>query len=241
MSSKTNTPKILLSGGSGLLGKALQKIDASIIAPPHSELDVRNKESIDACIEKYKPDIFLHAAAFTSPPRCDESPVEALQTNIIGTGNVVLSTTEKKVRLVYISTDYVFKGDKGNYAEDDEVFPQNLYAWTKLGGECAVRTHKNSLIIRTSFSPDIFPYDAAFIDQYTSRDSVSVIARLIYTLIQADVVEPVVHVGTERKTVKELALALGKSDVTDLRRSEVSFATPEDTSLDISILQQYLK
>jgi hypothetical protein len=64
--------------------------------------------------------------------------------------------------LVYISTDYVFAGEKGMYKEQDELLPQNKYAWSKLGGECAVQMLDNYVIIRLSFGPDIFPYKAAF-------------------------------------------------------------------------------
>jgi len=240
MNTRTNQLKILISGGGGLLGTVLQAIDPAIIAPLREEMDVCDKASIDAALAKYKPDVFIHAAAFTSPPRCDEHPMLALETNIIGTGNAVLSAEEHGVRLVYISTDYVFKGDSGMYLEDDELLPQNLYAWSKLGGECAVRASANALIIRTSFSPDEFPYDAAFVDQYTSRDSVSVIAGLILQVVSADVKEQIIHVGTDRKSVKELALKLGKEDVKDLRRDEVSFSAPRDTSFNTELLDKYL-
>lgn len=240
MTATNNELKILMSGGAGLLGTTLQKCNPSIIVPSREEMDVCNKASIDAALLKYKPDVFIHAAAFTSPPRCDENPMQALSTNIVGTSNAVLSAQAHDVRLIYISTDYVFKGDTGMYAENDAVLPQNLYAWSKLGGECAVRTYANALIIRTSFSPDQFPYDAAFIDQYTSRDSVSVIAKLILEVVYANVQEPVIHVGTDRKTVKELALILGKEDVKDLKRDEVSFSTPRDTSFDTTLLDTYV-
>jgi len=236
----TTKKKILMSGGSGLLGTAMQIIDPNIIAPSHSEMDVTDIESIKSALDKHRPDVFLHAAAFTSPPRCDEEPMCAIEHNIIGTANAVMAAVEANVRLVYISTDYVFKGDKGNYSEGDEVLPQNIYAWSKLGGECSVRAYDNSLIIRTSFYPNEFPYDAAFVDQHTSRDTVDTIAKLIYQLLHINIVEPVIHVGTDRKTVKELALAMGKSDVKDLHRNDVNFATPADTSFDLTKLKQQL-
>ena len=82
-------------------------------------------------------------------------------------------------RLVQISTDYVFNGEKGNYREDDPVFPVNKYAWSKLGGECAVLIYDNSLVVRTSFGPSQFPFEKAFADQWTSRESVGAIAGKI--------------------------------------------------------------
>ncbi len=87
------------------------------------------------------------------------------------------------LQLVYISTDYIFKGDRGLYSETDAVYPSNKYAWSKPGGECAMRLYDKALIIRTSFGPNTFPYEKAFVDQWTSRESVSVIARKINALL----------------------------------------------------------
>ncbi len=58
----------------------------------------------------------------------------------------------------------MLKGDQGNYKETDPVYPVNKYAWSKLGGECAVRMYDKSLIIRTTFGPNVFPYQKAFVD-----------------------------------------------------------------------------
>lgn len=227
---------ILLSGGSGLLGTAFRAIDSSIVAPGHIDMDVRDPESISRWIEKVHPAVFLHSAAFTSPPKVDADPTKAIEANIIGTANVVIACMKASVRLVYISTDYVFRGDRGNYTEEDEVYPQNKYAWSKLGGECAVRQYDQSLIIRTSFVADIFPYEKAFVDQYTSRDAVSVIAPIILSLAKRQDLHGVLHVGTARKTVFSLAERL-RPDVKELRRNEVSFTVPADTSLNLDKLK----
>jgi len=233
--------KILMSGGSGLLGRYISAIDPNIIAPKHSEMDVLDVESIVRHIDKHQPKVFLHCAAFTSPPKCDQDPIKAIQNNIIGTANVTQVCSKKGVRLIYVSTDYVFRGYKGMYKEDDELLPQNKYAWSKLGGECAVRLYDNSLIIRTSFCPEVFAYEKAFIDHFTSRDSVVVIAKMIYSLVTNLKANGIVHVGTERKTVKDLAIKLGKKNIGDLKREEVPFVVPYDTSLDTSKLKKYIK
>lgn len=233
--------KILLTGGSGLLGTELQKLESSLLAPAHTEFDVEDMAGMDEYLSRNDVSAVIHAAAFTSPPRAESEPMEALSANISGTANVVRLCAKHSLRLVYLSTDYVFEGDQGNYAEEDALKPQNLYAWSKLGGECAVRMYADSLIIRTSFCEPVFPHEKAFVDQYTSRDSVEVIAPMILELSKRGDLTGIIHVGTERKTVKELALQLGKDDVGDLRRDEVSFNVPFDTSLDLSRLQQELK
>lgn len=233
--------KILITGGSGLFGTYFAKLYTDIIAPTHAELDIMDATSIAKALEKYQPDVVLHAAALTGPIRCDERSIDAMNINIVGTANIVKVCAERNIRLVYISTDYVFRGDRGNYGEEDELLPQNYYAWTKLGGECVVRAHKNALIVRTSFSPDEFPYPKAFVDQYTSRDSLSVIAPMIHSLVLQKDLVGVVHVGTKRKSVKELALSLGKKDVVDLHLNEVPFKAPRDTSFDLIKLTNLLQ
>jgi dTDP-4-dehydrorhamnose reductase len=234
MSSK----RILMSGGSGLLGTVVQSLDATVQAPPHHEMDVTDPASLDAALLRFEPETFLHAAAFTSPPRTDEDPSSALEINIVGTANVVRACMSRGVRLVYLSTDYVFRGDRGMYKEEDELYPQNKYAWSKLGGECAVRLYDRSLIIRTSFIQDEFPYEKAFADQYTSRDTVSVIAPMVLAMAKSDACG-VIHIGTQRKSVLELARR-SRPQVGSLTRQEVPFTVPYDTSLDISKLKSTL-
>ena len=229
--------KILLTGGSGLLGKEILKINPEILVPNHEEFDITNYKQMLDYINSSPPEIIIHAGAFTSPPLIDQDPMKAINVNIIGTSNIVLICSTFNIKLIYISTDYVFKGNKGNYRENDELLPQNHYAWANLGGECAVRIYSNSLIIRTSFCESIFPYDKAFVDQYTSRDSVDVIAPIIFKLSNMKDIKGIIHVGTKKKSVKELAIKLGKKNVGDLYRKDVSFHAPKDTSLNIEKLK----
>jgi len=99
---------------------------------------------------------------------------------------------------------------------------------TKAAAELSVRTYKNSLVIRTSFCEKQFPYEKAFVDQYTSRDYIDIICPLILEQAFSDKTG-VVHVGTERKTVFDLAKKR-KPNVKKLLRSEVNFKVPRDTS-----------
>ncbi|MFA6917987.1 MAG: sugar nucleotide-binding protein [Candidatus Gracilibacteria bacterium] len=233
---------ILFTGGSGLLGKEMKLLFPNALFPTSAEFDVTNFEQIDEYISKNgNIKILFHAAAFTSPPKTDQNPVQALETNIIGTGNVVKACSKHNIKLIYVSTDYVFKGDKGNYKEDDSVYPANKYAWSKLGGECAVRMYDNSIIIRTTFGPNIFPYEKAFTDQWTSRECVKVMAKKIAALMEKDVTG-VFHVGGERKTVFEYAKSLDSTkDIKELSIKEISFNVPVDTSLDCTKYNNLVK
>ena len=148
----------------------------------------------------------------------------------MGTLNLLQVCEQLNIKMVYISTDYVFSGDNGPYKTTDPINPINLYAITKACGELLVKTYKNSLIIRTSFCQKEFPYDKAFIDQYTSRDYVDIIAPKILKCSKSSVTG-IVHVGTTRKTVYELAKTR-KIDVGSIKRSEVNFNIPFDTSFE---------
>ena len=224
--------KVIFTGGSGLLGSAFKKVVPDIDYPSSEEFDITKYDPMREYVQAHSCDLLIHAGAFTSPPLIDKDPAMALEVNIIGTANVVRLCAEFDARLIYISTDYVFKGDTGNYKETDPVYPVNKYAWSKLGGECAVRMYDKSLIIRTTFGPDVFPYEKAFVDQWTSRESVSVIAKKISQLIDKDITG-VLHVAGNRKTVFEYARGLDKAkDIGELSVQDVSFAVPVDTSLN---------
>jgi dTDP-4-dehydrorhamnose reductase len=224
--------KIIFTGGSGLLGSEFQKIRGDIDYPWREDFNITDYNQMKEYVQSKGCDLLIHAAAFTSPPRIDKDPAQAIEVNIVGAANVVKLCMEFDLRLIYICTDYVFKGDKGSYKEDDPVYPVNKYAWSKLGGECAVRMYDKSLIIRTTFAPNVFPYEKAFVDQWTSRESVSVVAKMIEKLIDKDITGTI-HVGGKRKTVLEFARSLdpGK-EIGKLSIKDVSFTVPVDTSLD---------
>jgi len=214
------------------LGSAFRKLLPDIRYPSSKEFDITNLDQMRMYVEGNGCKLIIHAAAFISPPLIEKDPLKAIEVNIIGTSNVVKLCMQIGARLIYISTDYVFKGDKGNYKEDDPVYPINKYAWSKLGGECAVRMYDKSLIIRTSFGPNIFPYEKAFIDQWTSRETVSVIARKISKLLDKDITG-VIYVGGKRKTVFEYAKSLHAAKaIGKLSVNDVPFNVPVDTSLN---------
>lgn len=223
---------VIFTGGTGLLGSEFKKIAPEFLYPGPAEFDVTNYPQMEKYAAVHGCDQVIHAAAFTSPPLVDKNPVKALEVNIVGTANVVKLCIKFGARLMYICTDYVFQGDKGGYTENDPVHPVNKYAWSKLGGECAARLYDQALIVRTTFGPDRFPYDRAFVDQWTSREPVSVIARKLAALAGTDALG-VVHVGGERRTVHQYARSLDPSrNIGELSVKDVAFKVPADTSLN---------
>lgn len=229
---------LLFTGGSGLLGSAFRKLLPAALYPAHMDFNVADLRGMERFASGKEIRTVVHAAAFTSPPKVDRDPIQAIESNIIGTGDMVRFCASRGARLIYISTDYVFKGDTGNYGEEDPVYPVNKYAWSKLGGECAVRMYDNHVIVRTSFGPDEFPYDRAFVDQWTSRESVSVIAKMLLAVVVSDF-RGTIHVGGERKTVHEYAVTLSpQKAIGQLKSTEVSFRVPRDTSLSVELYRK---
>ena len=96
----------------------------------------------------------------------------------------------------------------------------------------------NYVIIRLSFGPDIFPYKAAFTDQYTSRESASVIAKKIKNIAVSDF-KGVIHIGGDRKSVYEYALSLGAENIDKISIKDMSVIMPTDASLDCSLYKQH--
>jgi dTDP-4-dehydrorhamnose reductase len=228
--------RVLFTGGSGLLGGEVRKLLPGACYPTSAEFNVTDYAQMEAFVRGRGFEVLVHAAAFTSPPRVDKDPARAIEVNIAGTANVARLCLAHAMKLVYISTDYVFRGDRGNYREDDALHPVNAYAWSKLGGECAARLVPGSLIVRTTFGPNVFPYEKAFVDQWTSREPVRIIAWKLVEVLTRDVAG-VIHLGGPRRTVYEYAQSLDASrPIKELSIRDVSFAVPVDTSLDT---QQY--
>lgn len=229
--------KILLFGGNGMLGTELLKLNPEIIAPLRKEVDIFIDQEVNACIKHHNPDIIINAAAETDNRKIEKTPSGALSTNIIGAANIAIACRIMGIRYVYISTDYIYKGDKGNYKETDEILPFNLYSWTKLGGECSAKAVKNHLIIRTSFGKNTFDYPEAFSDKWVSKDYVDVIAPMIYEAAISPITG-VLNIGTERKTVFQHAQSRN-AEVKPVKIEERNFITPYDNSFNLQKWMNY--
>jgi dTDP-4-dehydrorhamnose reductase len=229
-----NQKQILFTGGSGLLGGEMRKLLPEADYPSSAVFNITNYDQMEKYLDKKDCKILIHAGAYTLVPQAENEVEKVIDLNIIGTANIVKLCKKNNIKLVYISTDYVFRGDRGLYKEGDELYPVNKYAWSKLGGECAVQLYDNSLIIRTTFGTNVFPYPKAFIDQWTSRQSVSEIAKKIVLVLDKEI-RGVIHLGGPRQTIYEYAKSLDESKELGKRSiAELDLKLPKDTSLDMS-------
>lgn len=236
---------ILFTGGSGLLGTTLRKLFSTSLFPTHQEFDVNNKPQcwnyiLHNLVSLDGEKLLVHAAAIKSPPKIDKNPMPAMETNIVGTANLVILCAAYNIKLIYISSDYVLSGNKGNYSEEDEVGPVNKYGWSKLGGECVVRMYDNSLIVRISFFPDVFPYEGAFSDQFISRLPVSSAAQILQKIIYSDM-KGIIHLGGESKSTYDFALSTSRGkEIKKISIKDVDSMVPQNTTMNINKLEKFL-
>lgn len=149
--------KILVTGANGMLGQdlcpILEKNGYSVIRTDINNLDITNLEMVDSVLAKVKPDIVIHCAAYTNVDKAEEDFDTALNINGFGTENIAKICGKNEITLLYISTDYVFKGvNSVPLKPSDEVSPLNNYGLTKWEGEKAVQKYcKKYYICRTSW------------------------------------------------------------------------------------------
>lgn len=225
-----------MTGGSGRLGTELRALMPDIVAPSSKELDVTSQASVARALKEHSPSVIVHAAAFTDVSGAEKNLKNCWESNVIGTKNIVAELSDDLTKLVYVSTDYVFEGDSGNYSESDPLGPAlNFYSLSKIVAERCVRGVSNSLVIRTSFRPREWTYARAFSDMYTSQDYVDVVVKdLNLVLENIDEIDfECIHVATERKSVYELAKKRS-NQVKEASRKSVKVRLPKDVSLNSS-------
>ena len=117
------------------------------------EVDITDQTSIENVIETQRPDVVIHAAACTAVDECEQQPAVAFRVNAEGTRNVASVCRQARIPLLYVSTDYVFDGEKTDaYVESDSPNPINIYGRSKLEGERYVSDLiDRSWIVRTSW------------------------------------------------------------------------------------------
>ncbi len=163
--------KVLVTGGNSRFCSYLKKIKTNFnfIYTNKTQLNILDVQSIKKNLNKIKPNYVLHLAGLSRPMSIhDKDIAKSINLNIIGTSNLVTACSAKNIKFIYFSTGYVYQGTKGNYKEEDPVLPWNNYAWSKLGGECAVQMYKNSLILRVTMTEYPFLHKKAYANVKTN-------------------------------------------------------------------------
>ena len=136
--------KLLITGGKGMLGRTLQRefADSELVIADLPETDIADAAGFDRFVAEHKPNAVIHCAAMTAVDKCETEVELAYRLNAFGTANVAAACNRHGVRLVAISTDYVFDGDSDRpYNEFDRATGgATVYGKSKFAGEEAVRT-----------------------------------------------------------------------------------------------------
>lgn len=160
---------VLITGANGFLGYYLAKSflenDCSVIATGREEcrlpfsdnknfiymlMDFTDPFSVHDVFEEMKPEVVVHAGAMSKPDECEQNQMQAYITNVEGTLNLLINAAECKSFFIFLSTDFVFDGERGMYSEVDNPNPVNYYGRTKLEAEEAVREYEHDwAIVRT--------------------------------------------------------------------------------------------
>ncbi len=155
--------KLLITGASGLYGSKLAQIAFSknyeVFSTDVQELqvsgnfvkmDISNKIVVDETFKQVKPDVVVHAATLTDVDKCELNKELAWKINVEGTKNIIEAAKAQDTFVIYISTDYIFSGEKGNYKEIDKPNPIQYYGLTKLKSEQLVKNLGEYFIGRPS-------------------------------------------------------------------------------------------
>jgi len=181
-------------------------------------VDLRDPVALQSVVRGVKPDLVIHAAAYSRVRFCEHAPTAAWETNTWVTTSLCEICLKQKVRLVFLSSDMVFDGVQGNYSESDPPNPINFYGWTKLAAEKRVADLGDLAVIARSnltygqassggmsFSQEVIeavqagkPY-YLFADQFRSFLSVQNLADCLWELAAGDF-SGIIHLGGTEPT-----------------------------------------
>ncbi len=154
--------KIIVTGANGMLARAVtdacKRIGSEVFALARTELDITDADAVDAALDRIEPDAVLNCAAFTDVDGAESNVDQCFAVNATGVKNLAAATSRTETKLVTVSTDYVFGGEKsGHYDESDEPNPLSVYARSKVEGEVlATEADPKCIVVRSGwiFGPD---------------------------------------------------------------------------------------
>ncbi len=233
--------RIVVTGGTGRFGSILKKLKTNyeMFFPKKGTLDITSFKSVQKYIKLKKPDILIHLAGLSRPMSIHNRQIQkSIDLNIIGTSNITKACAERNIKLIYFSTSYVYPGIKGDYKEQDSLLPVNSYAWSKLGGECAVHLYKNSLILRLCMTEKPFVHRAAFYNVKTSFLYHDEVAKILLKLINE---KGIVNVGGKSQTVYNFAKVDNPKVKKIFLKKGNKIEMPKNSSINIGKLKKLIK
>jgi len=266
--------RIFITGGSGLLGNKIAEIALGkyeVYAgyyhnKPEFGEPVKFDLTKDANLEviyRIKPEVIIHTAALTDVDECEVDKELAYKINAEGAKRIAKIANELRAFLVYVSTDYVFSGDKGMYKEEDKPNPINNYGHTKLLGEkCCDCIARPCVIYGAKSASGKVNFALWIINKLRNRERVKIVsdqfitptlntnlAKMLLEIVEREL-KGVFHLaGTTRISRYNFALqiankfGLDRDLIIPSRMAEMGWIAPrpKDSSLDTSKALRYLK
>ncbi|MDE5790869.1 MAG: dTDP-4-dehydrorhamnose reductase [Muribaculaceae bacterium] len=194
--------KILVTGSHGQLGNCIRKVfsgdaDLDVVYTDVEELDITDREEVDHFIRENKFDFIVNCAAYTAVDRAETDDLKAAAINTVAVGYIAQAASRHRVKVIHISTDYVFNGESFRpYEENDEPYPRSIYGRTKLEGEGILTSFcQDALIIRTAWLYSEFGsnFVKTMLRLSSERDSINVVADQIGSPTYAGDLAEAVH------------------------------------------------
>jgi len=273
--------RLLVTGAGGLLGTRLCELAVkknfevysvySQHKPIHGtplKLDITDKKTEEEIFKVTKPEAVVHAAALSDVDRCEKEKELAWKINVEGTANIASLCQKHAIFLVYVSTDYVFDGNKGKYKETDKPTPINHYGLTKLKGEQSIKESKAQYCVaRTSVIYGANPaagkvnFALWLLDKLKKREEARIVtdqwnsptlntnlARMILEILDKRLTGTFHLAGATRLSRYEFAKCLAETfnldsnNITPASSKEISWVAerPKDSSLNVEKANQML-
>jgi dTDP-4-dehydrorhamnose reductase len=180
---------VLIAGAAGQVGRSLRRAapdGAEVLPFDRTQLDISDERQVETVLRQHRPDVVINAAAYTQVDRAESEPGQAFQVNEFGARNLARGSLSVGARLVHISTNYVFAGDRAlPYGTDVEAGPLSAYGRSKLAGERVVSDvlGDRCVIIRTSwvYERSGSNFVSSMLNQMRSRDSIGVVYDQVAT------------------------------------------------------------
>src|SRR5262249_39316920 len=265
--------RVLVTGASGQLGGYLLRRlpDSGLTVTawsgsrrgeffgyPLQPVDLGDADAVRVAFHQARPDVVLHAGALPRPAACHRTPNLARRINTEGSSLLAELATEARARLLFVSTDLVFDGERGNYREDDAPSPLSIYGRTKADAEAAVLAVPRSGVVRVSLlygpsvvgRPSFFDEQVAalragrpvtlFADEWRTPLALCTAAEALVKLAQSDFTGLLHLGGPERLSRLEMGqrladfLGVASSTIVAVNRADIPSPEPRprDTSLD---------
>ncbi len=228
---------IVVTGGSGRFAQELKKIRCkyNFIFRSKKQFDILSVSSIKKNIKNFRPDCILHLAGLSRPMSLHSKNIRrSIDLNIIGTANLVKECSEKNIKIIFFSTNYVYPGKKGNYKEQDALLPWNNYGWSKLGAESSVQMYKNSLVVRACMTERPFTHKSAFKDVMSNFIFHDEFAKIFIKIIHE---KGIINVGGKTQTIYNFA----KKNNKNVKKASSKGLLPKKIYMNLNKLNKLIK